>query len=142
MTVRITRLNHSAQELRALAARQADAKLARRLLAIGLVLEDRSRAEAARRELAEETGIGGGQLVAGGIVRGTWDGSRDRVYVFEMRLSGALPMLHLDNREIIGARLASRDELRGIKLAGPVAGYLGISRTWACNVRSELVGDA
>jgi transposase len=48
MTVRITRLDHSAQELRALAARQADAKLARRLLAIGLVLEDRSRAEAAR----------------------------------------------------------------------------------------------
>ena len=48
MTVRITRLDHSAEELRALAARQADAKLARRLLAIGLVLEDRSRAEAAR----------------------------------------------------------------------------------------------
>jgi transposase len=48
MTVRITRLDHTAQELRALAARETDAKLARRLLAVALVLEGRARAEAAQ----------------------------------------------------------------------------------------------
>ncbi len=89
---------------------------------------------AARRELAEETGIAAGELVAARVVCGTWEGQRDRVHVFEMRLSGGLPTLRLDNREIIGARLVSRDALRGIKLTGPVAAYLGITDAAACRV--------
>ncbi|MGH7042580.1 MAG: IS630 family transposase [Acetobacteraceae bacterium] len=48
MTVKITWLEHTAEDLRALASKAADAKVARRLLAIALVLEEASRAEAAR----------------------------------------------------------------------------------------------
>ena len=48
MTVEITRLDLSAAELRDAAARTRDAKAARRMLAIALVLEGRSRDEAAR----------------------------------------------------------------------------------------------
>ena len=47
MTVAITRLGHSAAELRSAAARTQDAKAARRMLAIALVLEDSSREAAA-----------------------------------------------------------------------------------------------
>ena len=48
MTVAITRLELSAAELREAAARTQDAKVARRTLAIALVLEGRSRTEAAQ----------------------------------------------------------------------------------------------
>src|SRR3954465_3676939 len=47
MTVAITRLDLSAADLRQVAARTQDAKVARRMLAIALVLEGCSRAEAA-----------------------------------------------------------------------------------------------
>ena len=40
MTIAITRLDLSAADLREAAARTEDAKAARRMLAIGLVLED------------------------------------------------------------------------------------------------------
>jgi hypothetical protein len=46
------------------------------------------------------------------------------VHFFELRLD-RLPELQLDNREIIGARLISPSELRGMALTGPVAVYLG-----------------
>jgi transposase len=48
MTVAITHLDLSAGDLRQTAARTQDAKVARRMLAIALVLEGRSRAEAAQ----------------------------------------------------------------------------------------------
>jgi transposase len=48
MTVEITRLGLSAAELREAATRTRDAKAARRMLAMALVLEGRSRDEAAR----------------------------------------------------------------------------------------------
>src|SRR5919206_3420471 len=48
MTVEITRLDLSAAELRDAATRTRDAKAARRMLAMALVLEGRSRDEAAR----------------------------------------------------------------------------------------------
>ena len=48
MTVTITRLDQDASDLRATAAQSADAKVTRRLLALALVLEGRSRAEAAQ----------------------------------------------------------------------------------------------
>ena len=47
MTVTITRQEHSAVDLRREAARTRDAKAARRMLAIALILEGRSREEAA-----------------------------------------------------------------------------------------------
>ena len=47
--VTITRLDHSASQLRAIAVKSDDANQTRRLLAIALVLEGASRAEAARQ---------------------------------------------------------------------------------------------
>jgi 8-oxo-dGTP pyrophosphatase MutT (NUDIX family) len=80
---------------------------------------------AARRELAEEIGLAGAfPLVAVDDACGLWDGRRDKVHFFELRLD-RLPELQLDNREIIGARLISPSELRGMALTGPVAVYLG-----------------
>jgi 8-oxo-dGTP diphosphatase len=78
---------------------------------------------AARRELAEEIGLVGPRPLPAGEATGKWDGWRYRVHFFELRLDRA-PELLLDNREIIGARLASPEELRGIAVTGPVAAYL------------------
>ena len=79
---------------------------------------------AARRELAEEIGLAGAfPLVAVGDACGLWDGRKDKVHFFELRLD-RLPELQLDNREIIAARLISPSELRGMALTGPVAVYL------------------
>jgi 8-oxo-dGTP diphosphatase len=81
---------------------------------------------AARRELAEEVGLGTAEaaLRPAGIVCGPWDGRRDQVHVFTLRLD-QLPPLRLDNREIVAARLVSPAELPGLALTGPVAAYLG-----------------
>jgi hypothetical protein len=59
-----------------------------------------------------------------GVASGIWDGRRDQVHFFELRLD-RLPELQLDNREIIAARLVLPEELRGMRLTGPVAAYLG-----------------
>jgi len=91
----------------------------------GTVRQGETPEEAARRELAEEIGLAGAfPLVAVGDAGGLWDGRRDKVHFFELRLD-RLPELQLDNREIIGARLISPSELRGMALTGPVAVYLG-----------------
>jgi 8-oxo-dGTP diphosphatase len=79
---------------------------------------------AARRELAEEIGVTAATLLPAGVACGIWDGRRDRVHFFELRLS-QMPELHLDNREIVAARLVAPDELSGLVLTGPVAAYLG-----------------
>ena len=81
---------------------------------------------AARRELAEELGLTIPALVAAGVTCGIWDGRRDRVHFFELRLV-ELPKLRLDNREIIAARLTSPIELHRMVLTGPSAAYLGRS---------------
>jgi len=78
---------------------------------------------AARRELAEEIGLIEIELVPKGSATGLWDGRRDRVWFFEARLD-RLPELRPDNREIVEARLVSRNELRGLAVTGPVAAYL------------------
>jgi 8-oxo-dGTP diphosphatase len=88
---------------------------------------------AARRELAEEIGLAGAfPLVAVGDTWGLWDGRGDKVHFFELRLD-RLPELHLDNREIIAARLISPSELRGMALTGPVAVYLGRTIPQGCH---------
>ena len=78
---------------------------------------------AARRELAEETGLGASALFPAGVTYGIWDGRRDRVHFFELRLV-ELPKLQLDNREVIAARLTSPTELHTMVLTGPGAAYL------------------
>jgi 8-oxo-dGTP diphosphatase len=79
---------------------------------------------AARRELAEEIGLAAPVLLPAGVSCGIWDGRRDRVHFFELRLV-ELPSLRLDNREIIAARLTSPGELHSMVLTGPVVAYLG-----------------
>lgn len=78
---------------------------------------------AARRELAEEIGLVAPALIPAGVANGMWDGRRDRVYFFELRLKKA-PELHLDNREIVAARLIKPGELTRLPLTGPLAAYL------------------
>jgi 8-oxo-dGTP pyrophosphatase MutT (NUDIX family) len=90
----------------------------------GTVRQGETPEVAARRELAEEIGLAGAfPLVAVGDASGLWDGREDKVHFFELRLD-RLPELQLDHREIIGARLISTSELRGMALTGPVAIYL------------------
>jgi 8-oxo-dGTP diphosphatase len=79
---------------------------------------------AAQRELVEEIGLTAYPLLPAGEASGIWDGRRDLVHFFELRLD-RLPKLQLDNREIIAAQLASPTELAGMALTGPVAAYLG-----------------
>ena len=79
---------------------------------------------AAQRELAEEIGLRAPGLMAVGSTCGIWDGRRDRIHFFELRLA-ELPELKLDNREVIQARLTSPAELQSMVITGPLAGYLG-----------------
>jgi 8-oxo-dGTP diphosphatase len=79
---------------------------------------------AARRELAEEIGLAASALLPAGVICGIWDGRRDRVHFFELRLV-EVPKLQIDNREIIAARLTSPSELHRMVLTAPVAAYLG-----------------
>ena len=78
---------------------------------------------AARRELAEEVGLTASALVPAGFTCTSWDGRRDRVHFFELRLA-ELPKLRLDNREIIEARLTSPVELQNMVPTVLVAAYL------------------
>ena len=58
-----------------------------------------------------------------GEASGVWDGRRDRVFFFVLRLD-ELPTLRLDNREIVGARLVPIDVLHKVPLTGPVEAYI------------------
>lgn len=82
---------------------------------------------AARREMEEEIGLSSCPLVPAGSACGIWDGRRDQVYFFELRLD-RMPELRLDNREIVAAQLASPEELRGLALTGAVVAYLSGDR--------------
>jgi 8-oxo-dGTP pyrophosphatase MutT (NUDIX family) len=81
---------------------------------------------AARRELAEEIGIVVPALRPAGVACGIWDGRRDRVHFFDLRLE-RLPDLRLDNREIVGARLVPPHDLPGLAVTGPVTAYLELA---------------
>jgi 8-oxo-dGTP pyrophosphatase MutT (NUDIX family) len=79
--------------------------------------------QAMHRELFEELGIRLPALAPAGAASGIWDGRRDTVQFFAARLEH-LPELRWDNREIIGARLFTPDELAGLPVTGPVHAYL------------------
>jgi 8-oxo-dGTP pyrophosphatase MutT (NUDIX family) len=80
---------------------------------------------AAHRELAEEIGLTTAcPLRPAGSICGCWDGVRERVHYFELRLDRR-PALRLDNREIVAARWVPANELHTLPLTGPVASYLG-----------------
>src|SRR6201999_206118 len=53
---------------------------------------------AARREMEEEIGLSVDALLPAGSASGIWDGRRDRVHFFELRLD-RMPELRLDNLE-------------------------------------------
>ena len=81
-------------------------------------------AAAALREMEEEIGLSSHPLLPAGSVAGQWDGRRDRVHFFELRLD-RVPELRLDNREIVAAHLASPEQLHAFAVTGAVAAYLG-----------------
>jgi 8-oxo-dGTP diphosphatase len=78
---------------------------------------------AARRELSEEIGLLANQLLPAGSVCGTFEGRRDHVHFFELRLDRP-PELQLDNREIVEAQLVVPAELQRMLLTRPVVAYL------------------
>jgi 8-oxo-dGTP pyrophosphatase MutT (NUDIX family) len=79
---------------------------------------------AAQREMEEEIGLSSRTLHPAGSASGIWDGRRDRVHFFELRLD-RMPGLRLDNREIIATRLVMPEELQDIPVTAAVAAYLG-----------------
>src|SRR3954466_14162291 len=93
----------------------------------GSVRQGETPAAAARRELAEEIAlVPTTPLIPVGEACGVWDGRRDRVFFFALRLDRP-PELRLNNREITAAQLLSPDELDGMPLTGPVRAYGPIS---------------
>jgi len=90
----------------------------------GSIRRDETPEAAARRELAEEIGlVTQAALSPAGQACGLWDGRRDRVHFFVLRLD-ALPPLRLDNREIVGARLVPLNKARTLSLTEPVRAYI------------------
>jgi len=87
---------------------------------------------AAQRELAEEIGLPASAVVRAGSTCTSWDGRRDRVHFFELRLA-ELPKLRLDNREIIEARLTSPAELQNMVPTALVAAYLERRQSLGCH---------
>jgi 8-oxo-dGTP diphosphatase len=80
---------------------------------------------AARRELGEEVGLVADEaaLAFVGDWAGWWDYRRERVAIFELRLS-AMPALRLDNREIVDAALLTPEEALARPLPSFVRHYL------------------
>jgi len=87
---------------------------------------------AARRELAEEIGLRASALLPAGSTCTNWDGRRDRVHFFELRLA-ELPKRRVDNREIIEARLTSPAELQNMVPTALVAAYLERRQSLGCH---------
>ena len=119
MAVAITRMEHSAAELRELAVRSRDAAQSRRLLAIAMVLDGSSREDAARQA---------------GMDRQTL-----RDWVHRYNESGAEGMI---SRRAPGppAKLTSAQmqELRALVLAGPDPAVHHVAR-WRCvDLRDEV----
>lgn len=96
--------------------------------------------QAARRELAEETGIEAADLRLDRVLHGLWDFQRDEVHVFALRLE-ALPPLRLDDREIVGFRLATPAAAAALRLTGPVRAWLRVRAQLTTRAGSESGRD-
>jgi 8-oxo-dGTP diphosphatase len=94
----------------------------------GGVRRDETPKAAAHRELAEEIGLSTTALFPAGSACGLWDGRRDRVHFFELRLN-EIPLLRLDNREIIATRLTPIHELGAMALTEPTIAYLKLHQS-------------
>jgi transposase len=115
----ITRTEHSADDLRGLAAKTADAAQARRLLAIALVLEGVSRGDSAR-----QTGMDR-QTLRDWVLRYNETGVDGLV---SRKPKGAVPKL----------TEAQMDELRKLVIAGPDPKVHKVIR-WRCvDLRAEV----
>ncbi len=98
----------------------------------GSVRKGETPEEAARRELKEEIGlVPDGPLRAVRKETGQWEGFRDHVHFFELHMDH-LPTLRLDNREIVGAKLALPSLIDRSEVTGPVAAYLRASVSSVC----------
>lgn len=79
---------------------------------------------AARRELSEEIGlIVDAPLRPLGTIHGVWEGRRETVFLFGLGLD-RLPILRLDNREIIDARFVPLDEIDDLRLTASVRAFI------------------
>jgi 8-oxo-dGTP diphosphatase len=81
---------------------------------------------AACREIAEEIGLETSALHPAGVASGLWDGRKDRVHFFELRLE-QLPELRCDNREIVEARLIPLEDVRRATLTDSTRAYLALA---------------
>lgn len=79
--------------------------------------------QAARRELQEEIGLLAPVLKPQGMVAGFWEGRHDKVHFFALHLKET-PLIRIDHREIVEARLVPPEKLAGMRLTGPVAAFL------------------
>jgi 8-oxo-dGTP pyrophosphatase MutT (NUDIX family) len=102
----------------------------------GGVRHDETPEAAAQRELIEEIGLAVDLLVPVGSACGRWEGRRDHVHFFELRLE-RLPVLRPDNREIVATRLVPAGDLRSMALTAPVIAYLNgaVSPDHRCTCR-------
>jgi 8-oxo-dGTP diphosphatase len=89
---------------------------------------------AACRELAEEIGFKTSALHPVGVASGLWDGRKDRVYFFELRLE-QLPELRCDNREIVEARLIPLEDAGQAMLTDSTRAYLAMAGPSSTAVR-------
>jgi 8-oxo-dGTP pyrophosphatase MutT (NUDIX family) len=82
-------------------------------------------ANAAARELAEETGIAAppAALSLAGEMTAFWDWRHDHVTIFELRLA-ALPALRIDRREILAARFMRPETVLSQPISPFVRAYL------------------
>jgi len=119
LPVEITRLEHSAQELRALASKIKDGAVVRRLLALALVLEGHS------REAAATTAGMTRQTLRDWVHRYNAEGVAGLHSVFG---GGAVPMLSP----------AQMDELANIVIQGPDMDQHGVARWRLAELRVEI----
>ncbi len=89
---------------------------------------------AACREVAEEIGLEAAVLHPVGVASGLWDGRKDRVHFFELRLE-QLPELRCDNREIVEARFIPLQDAGRAMLTDSTRAYLAMAGCSSVAVR-------